>query len=220
MSSNEVNSNKGYGKTSLIIFEELKKQILTSEILPGTQLKQQSIAEKFNVSSIPVREAIKHLEAAGLVDVVQRRGAIVKSMDINEILRMNDIRYNIEPLALSWAIPNLVPEEIDKVRKLNEKNLHEEDSVQRVQRNKEIHLTLLRPAHFEPLIKFIESLYNGMILCAQIQVLLESDKETAFAEHEKIIGYCEKFQVHEACSSLKDHISNARLRLNKVKRKL
>ena len=58
-----------------IVYEELKMQILTGKIVPGTRMMEVELAEDMGVSRTPIREAIRKLEKEGLVTIEPRRGA-------------------------------------------------------------------------------------------------------------------------------------------------
>ena len=58
-----------------MVYEELKMQILTGTIIPGTRMMEVELAEEMGVSRTPIREAIRKLEKEGLVTIEPRRGA-------------------------------------------------------------------------------------------------------------------------------------------------
>ena len=62
------------------VYQVLKSGIVSGELKPGTQLKQDEISAALNVSHIPVREAVRRLEATGLVVIHQNRGASVSAL--------------------------------------------------------------------------------------------------------------------------------------------
>lgn len=216
----KIKSNSSYGITSNVIYSNLKNAILNGNLVAGQQLKQSNIAKENNVSAIPVREAFKMLSADGLVEIIERKGTIVRTVSIDEVLKTLNIRYNVEPLALSWAIPHLGVSEINKAKELNEQQKQEQDILKRVLINKELHLTLIRPSQFEPLINFIEFLFNKSIISPQTRLLHELDIVGAIDDHSDVIKHCEMFNVHEAITCLKEHINQAKLRINQTKKSL
>lgn len=216
----EANGNSSYGVTANRIYEHLKDEILSGKLSAGEPLKQAVIAKNNNVSAIPVREAFKMLQADGLVEIIERRGAVVRTVSIDEVLQGLSIRYSLEPLALSWAIPNLSISEIEKAKELKKRLDNETDVYQHVLLNKELHLTLIRPCQFEPLTDFIEALFNRHIISPQTKLLRPSDCDYANENHEELIRHCEMFKVFEATDCLKAHINQAKLHINQTRKSL
>ncbi|MWL87731.1 GntR family transcriptional regulator [Cupriavidus sp. SW-Y-13] len=81
----------------------IEQDILSGKLPSGTQLEEQQLLARFNVSRTPVREALIQLESAGLVDLVPRQGAIVKSISLREYVAMSEILVQLEALAARLA---------------------------------------------------------------------------------------------------------------------
>ena len=77
--------------------------ILDGTFAPGERLIEGHIAEQLGVSRNPVREAIRSLEATGLVEVIPRKGAHVSRIDVEEVRQIQELRSVIEPLAAELA---------------------------------------------------------------------------------------------------------------------
>ena len=69
-----------------IVYEQLKMQILTGKITPGTRMMEVDLADNMGVSRTPVREAIRKLEKEGLVVIEPRRGAYVSDISVKEMV--------------------------------------------------------------------------------------------------------------------------------------
>lgn len=85
------------------IHEYLRKAIIEGAIAPGTWLRERELAEQLDVSRIPVREALPQLESEGFVDILPRRGAIVRQLTLREVEELFDIRERLEVLAAESA---------------------------------------------------------------------------------------------------------------------
>ncbi|MGD8351247.1 MAG: GntR family transcriptional regulator, partial [Gammaproteobacteria bacterium] len=68
------------------IYDDLKKQILTLELEPGTALDEVRLSERYRISRTPLREILRSLAAEGCVDIVNNRGAYVSAMS-HKVLR-------------------------------------------------------------------------------------------------------------------------------------
>ncbi len=85
----------------------LRDAIVDGLLAAGEVLRQDDIAARFKVSKIPVREALKRLEAEGLVAFIRNRGAVVASLSTEEILEYVDIRAMLEARAAELAAPRI-----------------------------------------------------------------------------------------------------------------
>jgi DNA-binding GntR family transcriptional regulator len=86
--------------TSYRIAASLKEEILTGKFPPGTRIRQEDIAEKYGASRSPVREALRMLDADGLVTLVANTGAWISRLSLAECEEMYQIRERVEPLLL------------------------------------------------------------------------------------------------------------------------
>src|SRR5436190_15995488 len=101
-----------------LVRSELRRAIVDGEFESGSQLKQDELAERFGVSRIPVREALKQLAAEGLVTFHPNRGAVVSSLSLDDVLEMLEIRIALECRALRLAIPNMIDEDFDEATQI------------------------------------------------------------------------------------------------------
>src|SRR5205085_10934067 len=90
----------------------LRERILRSEYPEGEPLRQDAIAAALGVSRIPVREALRQLEAEGLVAFSPHRGAVVSSLSPAEIDEVFTLRASLESDLVRRAVPRLTDEEI------------------------------------------------------------------------------------------------------------
>jgi DNA-binding GntR family transcriptional regulator len=94
----------------------LKDAIMTGEIPPGTLLRQDSLSEELGVSRTPVREALRHLAAQGLVTVEPNRGARVRLPSHEELKEIFLIRAELEALAAQLAVTQITRAELKDLR--------------------------------------------------------------------------------------------------------
>ncbi|MFZ4063720.1 MAG: GntR family transcriptional regulator [Candidatus Nanopelagicaceae bacterium] len=96
----------------------LREQIISGEIKPGTQIKQNEIAENFKCSPGPVREAMRDLESEGLLEHIQNRGVFVASITNEEFLHMLlPVRLVLEQFALRNARAKFTPFVVKELQK-------------------------------------------------------------------------------------------------------
>ncbi|HIU26399.1 MAG TPA: GntR family transcriptional regulator [Candidatus Copromorpha excrementigallinarum] len=100
---------------STSLLAKLQRDILTEKLKPGQKLTEQQICEKYGVSRTPVREALRQLEADGLVENILNRGAFVIGMTDRDYEDMFQLRKIYEIQAVKWAIERITEEEMDRL---------------------------------------------------------------------------------------------------------
>ncbi|HLS72895.1 MAG TPA: GntR family transcriptional regulator [Actinomycetaceae bacterium] len=106
------------GPASARIADGLRGQILGGELRPGTRIRQEELAREFGASRLPVRDALRLLEAEGLVRLVANTGAWVASLSLQECTEAYLVRERLEPLLLAQSIPHLTPETVARLGEL------------------------------------------------------------------------------------------------------
>lgn len=84
-------------------YDQIRTAIVEGRYSPGTRLVEQRIAEEFDLSRTPVREALRTLEAEGLVRIEPHRGATVRSLSVAEVVDLYDLRARLEGYAAELA---------------------------------------------------------------------------------------------------------------------
>ena len=100
------------------IANSLKEEILSGKFPPGVRILQEDIAEKFGASRSPVREALRILEAEGLINLVAHTGAWISRLSLAECEEMYQLRERIEPLLLRLSIPQISTSVISELQDL------------------------------------------------------------------------------------------------------
>jgi DNA-binding GntR family transcriptional regulator len=85
--------------SSTWIYQELRRRIILGDFPPGARLRERELAEEFDVSRIPLREAIPQLEAEGFVTTLPRRGAVVTTLTMRDVDELFEVRLGVEVYA-------------------------------------------------------------------------------------------------------------------------
>jgi DNA-binding GntR family transcriptional regulator len=107
-----------YASKGDVVTDTLRELIARGELTPGTLLRQRHLAERFNVSPTPVREALKRLESEGLVSYDVHRGSRVATIDREEQEENLRILAALEPLATSLAAEKIAERDLEEIRAL------------------------------------------------------------------------------------------------------
>jgi len=97
--------------------QEIQLRIMTGELVSGTWLRQETLAEDFGVSRTPIREALRKLQADGLVDVVPHRGALVRGPTARAIHEAYQVRADLEGLAAELASTRILDSQLAQLQR-------------------------------------------------------------------------------------------------------
>ncbi len=111
---------RGYASKGDIVTDALRDLIARGELAPGTLLRQREIAQRFEVSPTPVREALRRLESEGLVSYDVHRGSRVATDDLEEQEENFRILAALEALASSLAAAKVTDSDLDEIRRLEQ----------------------------------------------------------------------------------------------------
>lgn len=104
-----------------MVYEELKMQILTGAIIPGTRMMEVELAEEMGVSRTPIREAIRKLEKEGLVTIEPRRGAYASMISTEDMVEILEVRQDLEGLAACFAAERMTSEQLGELKEISMK---------------------------------------------------------------------------------------------------
>lgn len=189
---------------------QLQARILSGDLAAGTPLRQEALAEEFGVSRTPIREALRQLQAAGLVDLRPHRGAIVRGISPREIRDAYEVRATLEGLAAELAAGHVRHEQLERLRAAQEQfrealertidlrrsglAVGEEETVRWGRANDEFHQVIQEAAGNEVLAEALTHLHRSFPRDLSRLVVSESTKllEENVAEHEGILDAVEQ----------------------------
>lgn len=94
-----VNPGKAEAPSGKTVYTVLKEEIVNHHILPAQHLFEHQLAERFRVSRTPVRAALQQLASEGFVELIPRKGAVVKGLSVKELNDLFQIRAALERMA-------------------------------------------------------------------------------------------------------------------------
>jgi DNA-binding GntR family transcriptional regulator len=194
------------------VAEKLRDQIIRGEIPEGAQLRQDAIATQYHVSRIPVREALRQLDAEGLIAIVPNRGAIVPALSPDDIEELFSIRALLEPEVLKLSIPRLTEDDFSEADALLHKYAHElqQDHVSEWGRlNSQFHSILYSRANQPRFMAIIRNVNSSGERYTRLQLYLTHGVNRAHEEHRRILEFCRQRDVERACKLLREHIQYA-----------
>jgi len=195
------------------VADKLRDRIIRGEIPEGSQLRQDAIATQYKVSRIPVREALRQLDAEGLITIVPNRGAVVPALSPDDIEELFSIRALLEPEVLGLSIPRLTEQdfsEAEAVLRRYVSELRREDHLMAWGRlNWQFHSILYSRANQPRFMAIIRNVNNSGERYTRLQLYLTHGMKRANEEHHQILQLCRRRDVAAACELLKQHIQYA-----------
>ncbi|MBI3145321.1 MAG: GntR family transcriptional regulator [Pseudogulbenkiania sp.] len=192
--------------------DTLRQRILSGEWADGSQLRQEALSRELGVSRVPVREALRQLEAEGLVTITDNKGAVVSQLSLPEIVELLRVRVLLECDVLLEAIPRQTGADIAEAEALLarfETALKDKDISAWGILNAQFHMALYRAANRPQTLALIEQLHNRTDRYTRMQILLADFSDRAHQEHNQLLELCRRKDAVSAAAFLRQHILNA-----------
>jgi DNA-binding GntR family transcriptional regulator len=107
-----------YRTVEEMVVAAIREAVLSGIFGPGDKLPQEKLAQALGASRIPVRAALRQLEAEGLVVFSPHRGATVRSLEPADVQEIYELRILLETFAVRSAIDKIAPAEIDELEEI------------------------------------------------------------------------------------------------------
>ena len=190
----------------------LRERILRGDYPEGEPLRQDALAEELGVSRIPVREALRQLEAEGLVTFSPHRGAVVSSLSLDEIDELFELRADIEADLLARAIPAMTTEQLDRAVDLLDEfeiALATGEVTRWGPLNWHFHAALYAPANRNFTMGVLQKLHQHSDRYFRMEVLLAQGGGRANEEHRAIAKAVGEKDIALASELMRTHILGA-----------
>lgn len=128
-----------------LVTAEIRRAVLTGVLAPGQQFSIRDLAGQLGVSHIPIREALRRLEAQGLIILRQARSATVATLTTADMEAIYRLRYDIEPPLAAASVGHHSPEHVQKLERLLE-DTRDHDPEAAWQAHYDFHAALVHPA--------------------------------------------------------------------------
>jgi len=195
--------------TAKVVAELLRKEIQDGTLPPGTRLRQNDVADRFEVSTTPVREAFAQLQAEGLIRVDPHRGAVVFRPTVRDLIQAYEIRGVLESLAVRLATPRVTPEIGRQLFDLIERMDRTTDPRRWVRLNDEFHLRLYACADRPQLSALISNLRDASSPYISMFVSSTKLEDESSAEHRQILDACLAGDADAAEKAVQRHLEHA-----------
>lgn len=199
----------GAPTTSDIILKFIRDSISDGSLNEGEPIRQDDVARLFRVSKIPVREALKRLQAEGLVAFQRNRGAIVTPISEPEIAQIFEMRAIMESSLIRLSVPHMTERTFATALAYCDEFASETDVARWSDLNWRFHSCLYEDARRPVFVGQIRAVNDRIERYLRVQLMLSSGRAAADREHRDLVGICRLGDVEGAAEALYDHIMHA-----------
>ena len=205
------------GAASARVADYLRTAILNGEIVPGEWIRQEEVAERLGSSRLPVREALRILEAEGLTEHERHRGARVPRLSMHEVDVVYRMREQLEQLAIAESIPNLSTADVRSLESVQERIEASDDVATFLELDREFHLRSYTGCHIDQLTSSVTRLWNSTAHYRRTFVTLTGPgrRWVINAEHRLLLDAVARKDVVDAERFIAGHIRRTRIELSR-----
>lgn len=192
-----------------VIADDLRERILSGEMTEGETIRQEALAEEYDVSRMPIREALKRLDAEGLVQLTNNRGASVTKHSLREIGEIFDLRILIEVDMFRRAIPNMTAKDFALCQRLLDKmevSYNADDVAEWGVLNFEFHSALYAAAERKLTKELLQRVNLLSDRYVRMHLSVMQQREPAKNEHHKLLILAQEQEIEDGCSLLTNHL--------------
>jgi DNA-binding GntR family transcriptional regulator len=194
--------------TAELVADELRNLIIAGEIAEGEPLLQEHLANQLGVSRIPLREAMRQLEAEGLITLSSHRGGVVSKLSVDDVKELFEIRSCLETWLLATAIPNMTTADFVAIDAVIDR-MRPGEVTHWGELNWQFHEALYAPARRAQTLQLLRRIHHNVDRYLRLQISVTSGWQKANAEHRAIVEYCRTKDVRRATACLDAHILDA-----------
>jgi DNA-binding GntR family transcriptional regulator len=208
-SNDELAFESRQGSLSSYVYEQLRKQIHDRKLKSGERLREVDIAANLNVSRTPVREALKRLEAEGLVRFAPPRGFVVEQLSPGQVMQLYAMLKVLMGAAARFAAEQASPIELQSIQQIlaQLERAKKPNDVARI--NKKLHEAIVTAAHNEYLLKAVNVLNDARALLGTTTYSIPGRIERGLEENRQIVAHIAKHDPDGAEKAAHTHIGTA-----------
>jgi DNA-binding GntR family transcriptional regulator len=198
-----------YKTITQLVVENLRERILTGKIKSGERLNQDVIAKEYNVSKIPIREALQLLKGEGYVSIEANKGAIASVLNSDQIDELFALKVLLEADLLAASLPLISDEKLVEAQQIIEK-IHLVSSAQQwndlnIEYSNCLYSGIKRPQTEEML-----GIIKTKVERFNYECFIGINKTKHYMSISKLVGYCADRKIDQAVEQLKQHLGDSK----------
>jgi len=186
--------------------EILRQRILSGDLRAGRGIRQEQIAQEMGVSRIPLREALKQLEAEGFVTIAPHKGAVVSTLSAEEAEELFALRLQLEAWLLREAIPRMREADFAHLDAIIDESRAPDNLARWGELNWQFHEALYHPAGRPLSLRFLKRIHDNLDRYLRLQIAITRDWDRAYRDHQDLVALSRDGNVEAALALLENHI--------------
>ena len=204
-------------------YSEILKMILSGEILPGSRIREDILADRLGISRTPVREAVNRLTQNGFVTSVKRKGLYCVEITRQDLLNLLELRIALESLSFENCIDQATDENIDTIQSIvkefdkqlknvlahNDDNIVKELALIHNEYDVRFHVGIARVSNSSRLIQYVTEV-ETMLLIARQRIYRSNERvkivQVSWTQHQQMVDSIRARDKKAARALLDDHL--------------
>lgn len=192
-----------------LLRETLAEDIVFGRLPPGARLDEQELADRFQVSRTPVREALKQLSATGLIEMRPHRGVVVAMITVQRLAELFEALAEMEALCARLSAEKMSPAERRDLEALHGEcrdTVASGAAIQYHRANQQFHAAIHQGTHNSFLAEATATLRNRLALYSHAQFQTVDGRSRSYAEHEEIVSAILRGDAMTAEREMRRHV--------------
>ena len=194
-------------------YEKIKHEIITLRFRPGEYLNEAQVSKRLRIGRTPVHQALNRLMLEGMVEVIPRKGVIVKAVSLNDVVEMIDVRIINETYCARLAVARADEGDIAELAGIldaSEKTVTTSDTVRQMMLDRDFHSALARAAKNTVLAECIRTLHDRSLRFWFISLRDPVHHVAVKEEHRAILDAIKARDPDAAADAVRNHIESFR----------
>jgi DNA-binding GntR family transcriptional regulator len=187
------------------VYVELRHRILEGGLLPGSSINQELVATELGVSTTPVREALRRLEAEGLVTAFAHREVVVSQLDPAELTSIYEVRECLDALAVSLAAERRTEEDSAAIIEAMQRVATGTDGGNAVDANRRFHAAVYRASHNPVLVELLDTLWDRSDRYRRAVGFIATD-EAVRSDHRELAAAVTEGRAEDGAEVMRRHL--------------
>lgn len=188
------------------VYDRLRQRITLGVIPPGKKISIRMLAELFGVSTMPVREALRKLQAEGFI-TFERRSVTVNELSVEEVKQMFTIRQHLEMLAAEWSLERVTNDDMGVLEEILETMTNPNIDVEEWRKlNKLFHLRFYECSKSSHMLELIKNVWDKVEPYMTIYSSSVDDFEEAHIQHREILDLIRQRNLLPLLEKIADHL--------------
>ncbi|WP_274649575.1 GntR family transcriptional regulator [Paenibacillus humicola] len=189
------------------VYERLRQRITLGAIPPGKKISIRTLAASFGVSTMPVREALRKLQAEGFIRF-ERRSVTVNELSVEEVKQIFAIRRQLEVLAAGWSLERITNDDIGVLEEILETMANPNIDVKEWRKlNKLFHLRFYECSKSSHLLELIKNVWDKVEPYMTIYSSTVADFQEAQVQHREILAIIRQRDLPLLVNKITDHLN-------------